>query len=125
MGTVITSPPGPFSSGDIIDVIWYNDTLPLDQMWVGIRTRNNVTWKKELVAWHNYYGRVSSIEVEGRSREKWMKIYKADCFTNTDTLVLRKAETFGWMVDKYNLGIGYNLWKIFGGKRLLFSWRYD
>jgi hypothetical protein len=115
-----------FPSEDIIDVWWNHSTLPINQMWVGIKTSGRVSWRKELIAWHGFYGRITATYVEGfNTLVKWMKIYKADCFTNTDTLVLRKAQFLGWMVDKYNLGDGYNFWRIFGGKQLVFNWRYD
>jgi len=115
-----------FPSEDIIDLWWNDSTLPIDQMRVGIKTSGRVSWRKELVAWHTFYGRITTTYVEGFNSDiKWMNIYKADCFTNTDTLVLRKAQFLGWMVDKYNLGDGYYFWEIFGGKELVFNWRYD
>jgi hypothetical protein len=85
-----------------------------------------VSWKKELVGWNIFRGRRQAITVEGfNSSIKYMTINRTNCLYSSDTLVFRKAQIFGLMFDKYNLGNGDNFWRIFGGKELIFNWRYD
>jgi hypothetical protein len=92
-----------------------------DEMEVGLTTR--VEWAKEIQAWSICRGAIASVKQERRnSTPAYMKL-KNEC-RGADTILFNKPGWFGkwWTVSHLDPS---QFWKLFGGMRLTFDWRFD
>jgi hypothetical protein len=88
-----------------------------------LRSSAQVTWAKEIALWNLENGIVSSVGTKDADHgPKIMLVRRSGC--SFETLVLRKAMTFGVMTDVYHLD-PTNFWRLSAGKVLTLTWQVD
>ena len=121
--TFVTTPPWP---EDGFWIKWKWSDLPWGQMYLILETGPNVSWAKEIQAWHLRMGRMNSIRVQGASSATPRTILSAaSCFAGADTIVFRKPKAFGIWYNMYNLAPAHLFWSLFSQREVIFRWVRD
>jgi hypothetical protein len=97
-------------------------SLATNQMFVVLKSQVNSP--KEIAAWGYSKGWTQSVSTSGvNAGPTAMMLFKAPC-DGADTIVFRKAKTFGIMTSMYQLDIP-SFWRLLGGKIVTITWIND
>lgn len=99
---------------------------PPAAMTVGLRLGGSVTWSKRVWSWSASAGMMQEVQVDYQYPQ-WYCMNLTNDVTSpyyADTIVFEKPKFLGVWTPMYNLEIA-RFWKLFTGKRLLFTWLAD